>query len=230
MQSEADIEKKMSVFGGNVSRATLLAAYASLGLTDKRDESFNLWNRRQFRGNPFERMFGSELRLEDNAVGLTDGIDDASVEAAAFQAFEIEAVQFGAIAGRVTVGRNILGNHRSRANDRTGADAHELMNAHKAADDDKIFDGDVAAEGRTVRDDIAITDDAIMGDMALHHKEVLITDSRDHSAACSAGIERDIFADRIGIANQELARLAFVFKVLRNGADRREWKYNIVVA
>ena len=86
----------------------VLAAYASLGLTDKRDESFNLWNPGQLRGNLFERVFGSELGLEDNAIGLTDGIDDTSLEATAFQAFEIEAVQFGAVPGRITVRRNIL--------------------------------------------------------------------------------------------------------------------------
>ena len=108
LQPEAAITEKTSVFGSNGSSAQLLAAYTSLGLTDKRDESFNLWNPGQLRGNPFERIFGSELGLEDNAVGLTDGIDEASVEAAAFQAFEVKAVQFGAVPGGITVGRNIL--------------------------------------------------------------------------------------------------------------------------
>ena len=63
------------------------------------------------------------------------------------------------------------------------------MNAHQASDNDKIFDRDVATEGRAVRDDITMADDAIVGDMTLHHQEVLITDSRDHAAARSAGVE-----------------------------------------
>ena len=108
LRREASIAKETSVFGRTGSSAKLLAAYASLGLTDKQDQSFNFRNPRQLRGNFFERIFGSELGLEDNAVGLTDGIDDASVEAAAFQAFEIKAVQFSAVTGGITVGRNIL--------------------------------------------------------------------------------------------------------------------------
>ena len=104
------------------------------------------------------------------------------------------------------------------------------MNAHQASDNDKIFDRDVATEGRAVRDDITIADDAIVGDMTLHHQKVLITDSRDHAAARSAGIERDIFANRIAIANQELARLAFVFKILGDGADAGEGKDHILFA
>ena len=105
---ETFIAEETSFFGWNDSSAKLLAAHASLGLTDKRDECFNLRNSGQLGGNLLERIFGSELGLEDNAVGLTDGIDDASVEAAAFQAFEIKAVQFGAVTGGITVGRNIL--------------------------------------------------------------------------------------------------------------------------
>src|ERR1044071_6269483 len=101
------------------------------------------------------------------------------------------------------------------------------MNAHHGADNDKSFERDVASESRAVRDDITMADDAIVGDMTLHDQEVLITDSRDHAAARSAGIERDIFANGIAIPNQELARLAFVFKILGDGADAGEGKDHI---
>jgi len=75
------------------------------------------------------------------------------------------------------------------------------MNAYQSADDDEVFDGDVAAERRTVRDDVPITDDAVVGDVTLHHQQVLVTDTRDHAATRSARIKRDIFANRVAIAN-----------------------------
>lgn len=92
----------------NRSKQKLLAADTSLRLAYKRDESFNLRNPWQLDGNFLERILGSEPGLKNNPVGLADDTDDASVEAATFQAFEVEAVQFGAIAGRVTVRRNVL--------------------------------------------------------------------------------------------------------------------------
>jgi hypothetical protein len=92
----------------NRSNEKLLAADTSLGLGYKRDESFNLRNPWQLYGNFLERILGSESGLKNNPVGLADDIDDASVEAAAFQAFEVQAVQFGTIAGRITVRRHVL--------------------------------------------------------------------------------------------------------------------------
>ena len=69
-----------------------------------------------------------------------------------------------------------------------------------------------------------------MGDVALHHQEILIPHPGHHAAACGPRIERNILAYRVTIADQKLARFALIFEILRRVTDSRERKYHVAFA
>ncbi len=124
-------------------------------------------------------------------------VDLRFVKTAPLYSFDVEAAQAGPVAGGIAKRRNIFGNHRAGAEDRSRADADELMNAHQTADDDIILDRHMAAESGAIGDDIAVADNAVMGDMAVHHEQIMIAHPGDHAAAGGSGIERHIFANRV---------------------------------
>ena len=69
----------------------------------------------------------------------------------------------------------------------------------------------MAAESGAVGDDVAITDDAVMGDMAIHHEQVLTAHPGDHTATDSPRIERRELPDGVVVADDQLAGFASIF-------------------
>src|SRR4030095_11243605 len=104
------------------------------------------------------------------------------------------------------------------------------MDSDQPTHDREILDHDVAAERGAVGDDVTIAEEAIMGDVALHHQEILIAHPGHHAAGRGPWIERNILADRVAIADQKLARFALIFEIVRHGTDTREGKYHIAFA
>ena len=96
------------------------------------------------------------------------------------------------------------------------------MDSDQPTHDHEVLDHDVAAERGAVGDDVTIAEEAIMGDVALHHQEILIAHPGHHAAACGPWIERNILAYRVTIADQKLARFALIFEILRRVTDSRK--------
>ena len=68
-----------------------------------------------------------------------------------------------------------------------------------------------------------------MGDMTIHHQEIVIAYSGHHPTAGRAWIERDEFSNRIVVSYYELARFTFIFQILGNGADAGKLKNRVVL-
>ena len=84
------------------------------------------------------------------------------------------------------------------------------MDSNQTADNDIVLDRHMAAESGAIGDDITIADNAIMGDMAIHHEQVVIPHPGNHAAAGRAGIERRELANLVVVADNQLARFALV--------------------
>src|SRR5262249_4474469 len=121
----------------------------------------------------------------------------------------------GAISGRITIGWNVLGNHRTRTEDSAASDFRKLMYSSEPADNHVVFDHDMTSQRRAVSNDITTTQHTIMSDMAIHHQKVAIADPGDHSAAGRPRIDGNELSNSIVVADDKLAGLPFVFQILR---------------
>ncbi len=111
-------------------------------------------------------------RFEHEPVGAAQGADRVGVETAALEPEDVEAVQRGAVAGRVAERRHVLRDHRPRADDRRLAQTDELVDPGEGADHDAGFDRDVSAELGAVGDDVAVAEEAVVGDVRVVHQQV----------------------------------------------------------
>lgn len=103
------------------------------------------------------------------------------------------------------------------------------MDADETADNDEVLDRHVPAERGAIGDNVAVADTAVMRDVAVHHEQIFIPYSGHHAAAACSRIERNIFTNRVAIADDELARLAFIFEILWRGPDGRERKNDVAL-
>ncbi len=104
------------------------------------------------------------------------------------------------------------------------------MDTDQTADDHEVLDGNMTAKGRSIGYDVPVADAAIVGDMAVHHQQIFIAHPGHHPAARCTRVQGDVFTNGIAISDNELARLSFIFEILRGGTDGGEGKYDIAFA
>ncbi len=87
------------------------------------------------------------------------------------------------------------------------------------------------ASVRVVGQDRVVADLAIVRDVHIGHDPVVVAHARHAAVSCArADIEGAELADRVAVADHQLARLARVFLVLRNRAERVELEDAVVAA
>ena len=127
------------------------------------------------------------------------------------QPLEIQPMKLGPVARRIAIRRNVLGNHRTGAQNGAASDLGKLMHADEPADDYMVFNDHMATQGGAIGDDIVMPQDTIVSDMAVHHQQVVIADSSDHSTSGGPGVDGHELSDGVVTADDELAGLALVF-------------------
>ena len=104
------------------------------------------------------------------------------------------------------------------------------MDADKSPHNHIVLNHHMPAESRPVGDYIMATENTIMRDVAIHHKKVMIPDAGYHPSPCGSGIERNELPDGVAISDDELAVLAPILEILRNGTDRGELEDHVALA
>ena len=93
--------------------------------------------------------------------------------------------------------------HSAQAANKTVAtNGRVMVNRDRTTDCDRIRNVDMPAQHGAVGHDQVITDLAIMGNMHTSHQKAVITKLGDPVFLFARAIDRDTFADRIVIANQ----------------------------
>ena len=160
---------------------------------------------------------------------MMDFADAVFGEAAAFQAYGVEAVGAGAaLGGGFGEGQDVAGDGGASANEGVSADADEMMDGAEGSDGGPVFDGDVAAEGGGVGHDDVAADLAIVRDVGVGHDQVVVADSGAGSAFDGAAVDGDELADHVVAADFEAGGFAGVGDVLRGEADGAEGEELIV--
>jgi hypothetical protein len=126
------------------------------------------------------------------------------------------------VAGGHDEGGDIFGYRRSAADDRVGAYPRELMNPRKPADDGEVLNVDVSGKVCRVGHDDVIAQLAVMGDMAVRHQQVVIADDGDADVGAGRPINRNVFPDRVMIADNDPRLLASELEILGGAAERCE--------
>ena len=74
-----------------------------------------------------------------------------------------------------------------------------------------------------------VTDDAVVSDVRVAEEEVVIAD-RGGGVWRGGAVDGCVFAEGVSIANNEISWFAFVFQILRQLANRSEWKEQVIFA
>src|SRR5882757_6142531 len=130
-----------------------------------------------------EGVGGVELRGEEGAVGGAEFFELLRGEAAAFEAYFVEAVGVAAYAA-------------------------ELMHGAEGADYGVVFDDDVAGESGGVGEDAAVAYLRVVADVGVGHDETVVSQAGDASAACGASGDGDVLADGVVVADLEAGGFA----------------------
>src|SRR5208282_295481 len=172
-----------------------------------------------------------ELRTEEVAVSLLDGLDALRREAAALEADLVAAV--AASFARPNDHRkrwHVLRDDGARTEVSMPSDADELVQQTKGADRGVVLDDDVPGKLRSVDQDDAIADDAVVADVRVGHDQAVAADAGHASTLDRAAMHRAEFAKLVCIAHFELDALAGVGQVLRVAADDRKGMEVVVAA
>ena len=105
------------------------------------------------------------------------------------------------------------------------ADAAELMHQGITAQCRPVLDRDVSSQGGAIGENGVIADETVMRDVGLRHDPVVVADTRQGFGLERAALNRDVFADRIAVADFDTGVVFGSGRlVLRNLAERCELK------
>src|SRR5213593_1436813 len=116
-----------------------------LGISNERNETFNLRGWSYLLANLLQSVFYFQLGLEDDAVRLSQCVNLSPLKAPTSYHFDIQSVEPSTTPGGIAKRRHVLGDHRTGSENRAGTNLDELMNANQSAHDNIILDDDVAA-------------------------------------------------------------------------------------
>lgn len=110
-------------------------------------------------------------------------------------------------------------------------DPAELMHPGVAAEHDTVFNGDVASEQGTICKQAVRADDAVVAGVRVHH-EVVVVGNRCRPGISHGAVNRDRFAKRIAIADDDAAAGLIVVEAdrLRREANRDKRVQPVVCA
>lgn len=163
------------------------------------------------------------------------------VAAAAFEADDVQAAQFAAVAGYHRERDDVAPDAGHAAYHRLAPDTAELVNRRVAAEDDAVAQTDVAADDRIVGHDDIVADDAVVRNVRVNHKHAVAADAggqffrfftRNRGLAFwGAGVHGYVFADDVVRTDyQPRAGLEFVAVILRAAAEAGAGENDIAFA
>ena len=150
-----------------------MVGFLSMGLSDdaalarfhKSKESGDDFGPGKVGSDFFAGLFYVEIRAVEQAVGLTECASVLGYEATALESDLIDSTDFGGVAIRNHVGRDILNNFRAASDDRVLSETAELMHSGEPADDDMILDYDMPGYGAVIRKNDMVSDCAVVCDV-----------------------------------------------------------------
>lgn len=101
-------------------------------------------------GDFFAGLFDVEIRAVEQSIGLTECASVLGYEATALESDLIDSTDFGGVAIRNHVGRDILNNFRAASDDRVLSETAELMHSGEPANDDMVLDYDMPGDGSVI--------------------------------------------------------------------------------
>jgi hypothetical protein len=123
---------------------------ATLARFHKSKESSDDIRTGKVRSDFFAGLFDVEIRAVEETVGLTECASVLGYEATALESDLIDSTDFGGVAIRNHVGRDILNNFRATSDDRVLSETAELMHSGEPANDDMVLDCDMPSDGSVI--------------------------------------------------------------------------------
>src|SRR5699024_2653354 len=148
--------------------------------------------------------------------------DGVLVKAPATQSFGVDADRTKRIAGANDVGRDILADGAGAAHHGMSTNMHELMHSRQAPQYGPVAHMNMAGQLNGVGNDGVAGNLAVVGNMNISHDPVVIAHPRGADVLHGAGIDGDVLADHVAIANGQGRWLALVLLVLRLAANGTE--------
>ena len=128
----------------------------------------------------------------------------------------------GRKSGNCGEGWNVPQHSRERSNHRMNADPSELVYAGIGTHDNPVVDVYVTRDLRIVRECCEIADDAIVRHVRVRKKEIAVANPGVAPVLRGTGMDGHVFAKHVVVPDGRRGRLAAVFTILRNIADRGE--------
>src|SRR5579859_7389905 len=160
---------------------------------------------------------------EQNLVSLAHRTLGLFGNAIAFHADFVDGARLRRITIRHHKWRHVLHHLRATANHRHFADPAKLVDGRQPAYHRVILHHHVARQRRHVRHDDVVAEHAIVRDVAVGQNVIVRADARD-LAVTGRAVNRDIFAERVVIADFHARDAALPFQILRLQPEAREWK------
>ena len=108
---------------------------------------------------------------------------------------------------------------REAADEGMLSEADVMMGASAAGDDDPVFDKDMAGEQDVVGEDAVVAEDTVVGDVGADHDVIIVADAGDAAAVFGTDVDGAVFAEAVGVTDDDAAIAIAVFEVLGDGAD-----------
>src|SRR5258708_3154664 len=200
---------------GCSSLLILLADDAAFTASEKFEDVAHLGALRDLGFQRLARLLQAETAAIQRAIGAFEAGDGFGRKAAALEAFAVDAVGTGHVAGGGDERRQVLRQIRAHAGKGVRADMHELVDQRRGAEDRPVAHRDVAGELAGGGEDRVAADLAVVRGVHVGHDPGVAAEARHPPIQRGAARERDVLADGVVVADLDRGVLAGVLLVLR---------------
>lgn len=165
----------------------------------------------------------------DHLVGCLELLHVIRREALTFESDAVQANDFRRDAVQQDIGRRVQRESAHATDHGVRSDAAELVDRRGAAQIGVAANGHVPGAHHVVRHDHAVADMAIVRDVRIDHQHVVVADRRC-GILFQGTMQRDVFADGIVVADQQLPDVSVRAKMLRPASQYRALADRIIAA
>src|SRR5436309_288320 len=156
---------------------------ATAGCLDEVQENLDL-RRLDFTADFFQGLSGIELGLQQKPESRLDVLDLFGREPLTFQPNRVHAKRMRiALADGFRIRQHVFGDDTVAADITMSADAAKRVDAGKCSNRRMVVNHNVATKRGRIRHDDVTPNSAVVGDMCVHHEEVVIADPGIPAAA-----------------------------------------------
>src|SRR5262245_6424985 len=172
------------------------------------EQALDLRNPGQLRTHLCHVLAPAATGVKQHTIGAAQRPDRGLREPAPPQPHDVQAEEPGPVAGSDAERRHVLRYHGPRRAQRGLPEADELVHAGQTTHDCMALDRDVPRQRHAVRQDHRVVEATVVGDVRRHHEQAPAPDHRLHPAALRTGVDRDVLAHDVRLAENQRARLA----------------------